>query len=57
MANRLKGEQRHNTKHSNAVVERAKQLRRDGLSYGAIGYLVGANPATVARWVSGEYRK
>lgn len=48
----LSGMSHPRAQHSDAIVERAREMREGGSSYQAIGRAVGAHWRTVADWVN-----
>lgn len=50
-------EDHHWTVHSDAVVDRARAMRRDGMAYRAIGKALGVHFGVVWSWCSGRRRK
>lgn len=51
------GEDHHWTVHPDTVVDRARAMRRDGMSYRAIGAALGVHFGVVWAWVAGKRRR
>lgn len=51
------GESHPNTRYSDEIVAKARAMRARGMTYRAIGEIVGAHMDTVKAWCRNRYRK